>query len=69
MDKGICGGNKTSRTTRYSILPGLRGPQWKHVKDRRKGKDFRTTRWIIILQGIALGPQEYTKYNFTYQAQ
>jgi hypothetical protein len=36
------------RTTRYSILPGLRGPQLKHAKDRRKGKDFRIARWIII---------------------
>jgi hypothetical protein len=54
MDKGIQGGNKTSRITRCSILPGLRGTEWK-PKDRRKGKDFGTTRWITILQGIALG--------------
>jgi hypothetical protein len=66
MDKGIQAGNKKCRTIRYSILLGLRGPQLKYTKDRRKGKDFRTTRWIIILQGIALGPQEYIKYNFTY---
>jgi hypothetical protein len=66
IDKGIWVGNKRSRTTRCSILPGLGGTEWKHAKDRRKRKNFRTTRWITILQGIALGPWEYMKCDFTY---
>jgi hypothetical protein len=44
MNKGISGGNKISRITRCSILPGLRGTEWKYAKDRRKGKDFGTAR-------------------------
>jgi hypothetical protein len=66
MDKGIQAGNKGSRTTRHSILPGLRGTEWKCAKDRRKGKDFGIIGWITISQGIAFGLRECMKCNFTY---